>query len=176
MQMALLKNKKAMWSKLGTPEKKYGSEDTQWAIDLILSDEESRKWVRSGLANKERFMEVDGVEVPVIKLKKDTHWKKSGEAKTAIKVVDKFGQDVDARLIGNGSIVNAQYSVRDWEFQGRKGKSAELIAIQVIELVQFSGKSSAGDEFEFLAQEEVSLETTTTDSTDLDLSGDDVFE
>jgi len=175
MQMALLKNKKLMWSKLGAPEKKYGSEDTQWAVDLILSDDESRKWVRSGLATKERFMEVDGTEVPVIKLKTDTHWKKAGEAKTPIKVVDTFGQDVDPRLIGNGTVVNAQYSVRDWEFQGRKGKSAELVAIQVIELVQFSGKATAGDEFEFLARAEVSLEDTTAPA-ELDLSDDDVFE
>lgn len=173
--MALLKGKKAMWSKLGTPEKKYGSDDTQWSIDLVLSDDESRKWVRAGLAQKERFMDVDGVEVPVIKLKKDTHWKKSGEAKTPVKVVDAYGQDVDARLIGNGSIVNVQYSTRDWEFQGRKGKSAELVAVQVIELVQFSGKSSAGDEFEFLAREEVSLEDSAP-AGDLDLSDDDVFE
>ena len=175
MQMALLKNKKAMWSKLGTPEKKYGSDDTQWSIDLVLSDDESRKWVRAGLAQKERFMDVDGVEVPVIKLKKDTHWKKSGEAKTPVKVVDAYGQDVDPRLIGNGSIVNVQYSTRDWEFQGRKGKSAELVAVQVIELVQFSGKSSAGDEFEFLAREQVSLEDSAP-AGDLDLSDDDVFE
>jgi hypothetical protein len=174
MQMALLKGKKAMWSKLGTPEKKYGTDETQWAIDLILSDDESRKWVRSGLAMKERFMDVDGVEVPVIKLKKDTHWKKSGEAKTPVKVVDAYGQDVDPRLIGNGSIVNAQYNVRDWEFQGRSGKTAELVAVQVIELVQFSGKASAGDEFEFLAREEVSLESAPKG--DLDLSDDDVFE
>ena len=175
MQMALLKGKKAMWSKLGTPEKKYGSDDTQWSIDLVLSDDESRKWVRAGLAQKERFMDVDGVEVPVIKLKKDTHWKKSGEAKTPVKVVDAYGQDVDPRLIGNGSIVNVQYSTRDWEFQGRKGKSAELVAVQVIELVQFSGKSSAGDEFEFLAREQVSLEDSAP-AGDLDLSDDDVFE
>lgn len=173
--MALLKGKKAMWSKLGTPEKKYGSDDTQWSIDLVLSDDESRKWVRAGLAQKERFMDVDGVEVPVIKLKKDTHWKKSGEAKTPVKVVDAYGQDVDPRLIGNGSIVNVQYSTRDWEFQGRKGKSAELVAVQVIELVQFSGKSSAGDEFEFLAREQVSLEDSAP-AGDLDLSDDDVFE
>ncbi len=163
-----------MWSKLATPENKFGSEETQWAIDLILSDDESRKWVRAGLATKERFMDVDGVEVPVIKLKKDTHWKKSGEAKTPVKVVDAYGQEVDARLIGNGSIVNVQYSVREWEFQGRKGKTPELVAVQVIELVEFTGKSSAGDEFEFLARQEVSLEQT-DDSADLNLD-DDVFE
>ena len=173
--MALLKNKVAMWSKLGTPEKKYGTDETQWSIDLILSDDESRKWVRSGLAQKERFMEVDGTEVPVIKLRKDTHWKKSGEAKTPVKVLDAYGQDIDPRLIGNGTTVNAQYSTRDWEFQGRKGKSAELVAIQVINLVEYAGKSSAGDEFEFLAREEVSLEDVAPKG-DLDLSDEDVFE
>jgi hypothetical protein len=169
--MALLKNKVAMWSKLGTPEKKYGSEDTQWSIDLVVSDADSRKWVKSKLAMKERFIEVDGKESCVIKLKKDTHWKKSGESKTPVKVVDSYGQDVDPRTIGNGSVVNAQYSVRDWEFQGKKGKTAELVAIQVIELVEYAGGANnlAGDEFEFAKMEEKPL------SDDLDLE-EDVFE
>ena len=170
--MALLKGKKAMWAKLSTPEKKYGSDDTQWSIDLIVSDADSRKWVKSKLAMKERFLDIDGEEVCVIKLKKDTHWKKSGEAKTPIKVVDAYGQDVDPRTIGNGSVVNAQYTVRDWEFQGKKGKTAELVAIQVVELVEYTGgdQSVAGDEFEFAKMEEQPL---VDDELDLE---EDVFE
>ena len=169
--MALLKGKKAMWIKLANPEKKYGKEDTQWSIILVVNDEESRKWVRGGLALKEKFLEIDGTEAPVIKLKKDTHWSKSGEDKTPVKVVDMFGQDVDPRIIGNGSVVNVQYTVRDWEFEGRKGKTPELAAVQIVELVEFKGSSSvpAGDEFDFMTQTETELKD------DLDLA-DDVFE
>lgn len=168
--MPLITNAKSMWVKIAQPETKYGSDATQWSINLVVEDEVSRKWVKDGLAMKERFMDVDGKEACVIKIKKDTHWAKSGDAKTPVKVVDKFGQDVDASKIGNGSIVNVQYSVKDWEFQGRKGRTPELMAVQVIELVEYAGgaNKSAGDEFDFLTQEEVSL----TDDVNLD---DDVF-
>ena len=169
--MALLKNKKAMWVKLGQPEKKYGVDDTQWSIILVVSEAESKKWVKANMAMKEKFMEIDGTETPVIKLKKDTHWKKSGEDKTPVRVVDMYGQDLDPRIIGNGSVVNVQYTVRDWEFQGRKGRSAELVAVQVIELIEYTGgkASSTTNEFEFLAREATELED------DLDLD-DDMFE
>ena len=175
--MALLKNKKAMWVKLGQPEKKYGVDDTQWSIILVVDGDFSSKWVKNNLAMKEKFLTIDDKETPVIKLKRDTHWKKSGEDKTPVRVVDMFGQDIDARTIGNGSVVNVQYTVRDWEFQGRKGRSPELVAVQVVELVEYTGSSKAGNtnEFDFLAREEVVLDTEVP-SDDLDLGSDDIFE
>ena len=170
--MALLKAKKAFWVKLGQPEKKYGVDDTQWSIILEVTDKESMKWVKAGLAMKPKTLTFNETEMDVIKLKRDTHWKKSGEEKTPVKVVDMFGQDIDPRIVGNGSVVNVQYSVRDWEFQGRKGKSPELIAVQIVELVEYKGgsNSSAGDEFEFMARDESPFKDE-----DLDLD-DDVFE
>ena len=105
------------------------------------------------------------------------HWKKSGEDKTPVRVVDMFGQDIDARTIGNGSVVNVQYTVRDWEFQGRKGRTPELVAVQVVELIEYTGgtKASTTNEFDFLAREEVVLDTDVP-SDDLDLGSDDIFE
>jgi hypothetical protein len=169
--MALLKKKTAYWVKLATPEKKYGKEDTQWSIILVVTDAESRKWVKAGYALKDRFLDVAGKEKTVIKLKRDTHWGKSGDPKTPVKVVDTYGQDLDARTIGNGSVVNVQYSVRDYEFEGRKGKSVDLVAVQVVDLVEYKGSTNenAGDEFEFLAREEVDL----VDDVELE---EDVFE
>ena len=70
--MALLKNKKAMWVKLGQPEKKYGVDDTQWSINLVVDSEFSSKWVKNNLAMKEKFLKIDDKETPVIKLKRDT--------------------------------------------------------------------------------------------------------
>jgi len=176
--MALIKGKKAMWLKLATPEKKYASEETQWSLILVVDDETSRKWVRSGLSTKERFMDIDGKEQPILKLKKDTHWKKSGEEKTPVKVVDMYGQDIDPRTIGNGSTVNVQYSVRDWEYGGRKGKSTELVAVQVSDLVEYTGGANkkAGDEFEFMARDKVSLDDGNDFDDNLDLELEDEFE
>ena len=152
----LMKGKTAMWVKLATPEKKYGVDDTQWSIILVVDEDTSTKWVKNGLAMKQKFLTIDDVETPVIKLKRDTHWRKSGEEKTPVVVVDMYGQKVDARSIGNGSVVNVQYTVRDWEFQGRSGKTPEIVAVQVVELVEYVGKSpkSDGNEFNFLDNKE----------------------
>ena len=166
--MAVLKGKKAFWLKLSTPEKKYMSEETQWSIVLHLSDKESRTMLKKKLITKERFNDDD---VPFVKVTRSTHWKKSGDEKTPVKVVDMYGQDLDPRSVGNGSTVNVQYSVRDWDFNGQKGKSMELVAVQVVELIEYTGgtSSSGGSEFDFLSRDEVTLDD------DLDLD-DDVFE
>jgi hypothetical protein len=172
--MALLKNVKLHWARLGTPEKKYMSEETQWSVNAQVDDATSRKFVKGKLITKERWMEVDGEEVPVISFRRDTHYRKTGDDRTPVRVVDVYGQEVNASTIGNGTVANIQYSIRDWEYQGRKGKAMELLAVQIIDLVEYSGGSKAGDEFEFAARKEVSLEPIVS-TADVDLS-DDEFE
>ena len=169
--MALLKGKKLMWAKLsGMGEKKYGSELTQWSLNAVVSDQESRKWVKAGYAQKERFQEIDGEEATCIFLKRDTHYK-SGDEKTAPRVVDMYGMDVDPSTIGNGTVANIQYNVREWEFEGRKGKSPELLAVQIVELVEYkSGGGGMSNEFEFMTKEG---DTSFDDDVDF---GDDEFE
>ena len=172
--MALLKNVKLHWARLATPEKKYMSEETQWSVNAQVEDKVSRKFVKDKLITKERWMDVDGEEVPVIGFRRDTHYRKTGDDRSPVRVVDLYGQEIDASTIGNGTTANIQYSIRDWEFQGRKGKSMELLAVQVLELVEYNGGSRAGDEFEFATKKAVSLEPAVTKS-DVDLS-DDEFE
>ena len=43
-------------------------------------------------------------------------------------------------LIGNGSNVNVLYRMYDWKWGGNSGKSAELQAIQVVDLVPYVDK------------------------------------
>ena len=171
--MALLKDVKVQWARLSVPEKKYMSEETQWSIQALVDDKVSRKFVKDKLITKERWVEIDGEDQAVLSFRRDTHFRKTGDDRTPVRVVDMFGQDVDASKIGNGSICNIQYSIRDWEYQGRKGRSTELLAVQVVELVEYAGGARAGDEFDFAAKKEVKLEDSP--STEVDLS-DDEFE
>lgn len=174
--MALLKNVKLHWARLATPEKKYMSEETQWSVNAQVDDETSRKFVKGKLITKERWMEVNGEEVPIISFRRDTHFRKTGDDRTPVRVVDLYGQELDASKIGNGTVANIQYSIRDWEFQGRKGKSMELLAVQVVELVEYAGGSKAGDEFDFAERKEVPLEKTKKKATpEIDFD-DDEFE
>ncbi len=41
-------------------------------------------------------------------------------------------------LIGNGSEVNVHYSTYEWEFKGRAGVSADLRAVQVVNLIPYN--------------------------------------
>ena len=43
-------------------------------------------------------------------------------------------------LIGNGSNVNVLYRMYDWKWGGNSGKSAELQAIQVVDLIPYVDK------------------------------------
>ena len=144
----ILENVKVQWAKLteANAGNKYMSEEKEYSIDIILSDEKAQKWVDSGLSPK--LKERDGVKYIV--LRKDLVWKKSGDKKKPPVVVDTYGKPLDV-LIGNNSTVNVQFTVREWEFQGQKGKTAEIVAVQVLDLVEFTGGS---DSVEFTFAEE----------------------
>ena len=175
--MALLKNKKIMWTKLSKPEESFDKSYTYWSTIILIDQETSNKMKKAGMSGAGKTTVVDGQEVPSIKMNRKTHWKKSGDAKSPVRVVDMYGQDIDPRVIGNGSIANVQYTATPYDFNGRKGRSVELVAIQIVDLIEYKGgnSSSSANEFDFLAREEVVLDTDVP-SDDLDLGSDDIFE
>ena len=144
--MPLLKNVEAHWAKIGKPEKKYRSEDTQWAINAVCEPKVAKAWKNKGYSQKVRTMEINGEDTPYIYLTKPTH-RRNGEANKPVSVFDKFGNTIDPDTIGNGSTINIQYRTYDWEFNGDKGTKAELVAIQVVELVEY--KAASSNEFDF---------------------------
>ena len=160
-----------MWSKLGKPEQSFDKTYTQWSVVVLVDDATSEKMVKAGMTGAGKTTTVDGTDVPSIRMNRKTHWKKSGDEKTPVKVVDMYGQDLDPRTIGNGSVANIQYTATPYDFNGKKGRSVELVAVQIIELVEYkaSASATAGNEFDFLARAETSLE----DEVNLD---DDIFE
>lgn len=166
--MPVLKNVKAQWSKLGRPEKKYRSNDTQWSINALCSEKQSKGWVKKGFATKERTTKEGD---PFIFLALPTH-KQDGSENKPVKVVDKFGMDVDPNKIGNGSVLNIAFRTYDWEYAGDKGTKAVMTAVQVVELVEYEGGSSGIDEFEFAELEEVDIKDEVADD-DLDLDDED---
>lgn len=149
----ILENVKVLWAKLGdNADTKYMSDEKQWSIEAILTDDQAMEWMESGV--KPQVKVKDGVKS--VSLRKDCVWKKSGDPKKAPIVVDQFGDPIDPLIVGNDSVCNIQYSVRDWEFQGTKGKSAELVAVQVLELVEYTGAADT-IAFSFSAKKEVPL-------------------
>jgi hypothetical protein len=149
----LLNNVKLMWCKVGSNAgTKYGSEEKEWSVDCICSDEQSKNWVESQHATKERVTD-DGEKF--IKLTKNLV-KRDGNPAQSIKVIDKHGKDVDPLIVGNGSKANVQYTTFEWEMAGRSGVKAILTALQITDLVEYSGHGTS--EFEIEEQPEIALE------------------
>ena len=156
----ILENAKIMWAKLGdNAGTKYMSEEKEWSVDVVVNDEQAKAWTESGV--KPALRNKDGLQV--ITLRKDCVWKKSGDAQKAPMVVDQFGDALDPAIIGNDSVANVQYSVNDWEFNGTKGRSARLIAVQVVELNEYTPTDGDSSEFSFANKEVTSLEPQNDD-------------
>lgn len=65
------------------------------------------------------------------------------KSKNPITPKDMDGKDLPEKLkIGNGSVVYAAFRLRDWEFKGRAGVSAEWLGLKVQELVVFDPEAS----------------------------------
>ncbi len=134
----------AMWAFTKNPDTKF---DPQWRITLQLDDEEVKKLKAAGLKPKRND---DDVYEYKFYRKVD---RKSGGKNPAPRVVDANKNPFD-ELIGNGSLVNVQFVPFSWEFKGKKGMSADLVAVQVLNLVPYVGDLSTEDEFTSVGSEE----------------------
>ena len=68
----------------------------------------------------------------------------NGMVRNAPRLIDQNKQDINL-AVGNGSQVRVQCSEYEWEYAGKSGKSLDLQAVQVIELVEY--KAEDGSEF-----------------------------
>ncbi len=150
----------AMWAYTKTPDTKF---DACWRITVILSEAEAKKLKDAGL----KVTRNDDTGVPEYKFKRNVDKKKAGAVvgtNPPPRVVDAAKQPFDG-IIGNGSIVNVQFAPFSWEYKGKKGTGADLVAIQIVDLVPFAGGGSVGDEFEVLDGTD-ELEDLTSDNDD----------
>jgi len=68
----------------------------------------------------------------------------NGMIRNAPRLLDQNKQDISL-AVGNGSKVRVQCNEYEWEYAGKSGKSLDLQAVQVIELVEY--RASDGSEF-----------------------------
>lgn len=128
---------RARWAKiLGAPQNGYKStaeKNKEWSFE-VEPDEDSLLALRQQ-GFEDRLKEKDGVITFKFKRKA---YKVDGTAAKKIAVVDRKGQAWDQdTLIGNGSILNVKYNIRPWK--DGDGQSADVLAVQVYELVPYEG-------------------------------------
>ena len=126
---------KAMWCSVQAPNDKFPP--PVYVTDLVVDETNAAVLRDAGINLKEKDGEL------YVKAKRK-QFRKDGTLNTKPNCVDSQKRPFEA-LIGNGSLVNLQVNVFDWEFAGNKGRSLDFVGIQVLELVEFTGTS---DEFE----------------------------
>jgi len=131
----------AYWASVLTPNTKF---EPTYTVNLIVDREIIEEYKSKGFTRQVREMEDVGTAL-VIRRKVNWTDKKTGQIHTrpAPRLFDKAKQPLDCQ-VGNGSRVKVQ--LREWESGEWTG--LDFQAMQVLDLVEYSGSSPDGAEFE----------------------------
>ena len=135
----------AYWAKVQNPDITF---DPMWSIDLAVDKETARGFKAKGVAIKQNE---DGEYL--VKFKRKVTRANGGENNPP-RIVDGNKKPL-LDMIGNGSEVIVQYQTYDWTYKTKKGVGTDLIAVQVLKLVEYTQKEPEVDEFEELGDTEV---------------------
>ena len=123
---------KAKWAKvIGEPAWGYKNQHKEWSIDVYVDDVTATKLKEEGLGEKLK----DKGNGTYISFKR-RELKQDGTPNKPIRVVDSHGNAWDTRKIGNDSIVNVNFAINEY---GKGEKSANILSLQVWDLVPYSG-------------------------------------
>jgi hypothetical protein len=127
-----LNNVKCRWASVIEPNTTF---DPVYEIEAILDNEQAAVLRDQGLAVKEKEGEL------IYRFKRKVEGQKKGGGTFLYPkpiVVGKDNRPFE-ELIGNGSTVNIAYDVRKWEAYGGSGVKGDLVGVQVIDHVAFTG-------------------------------------
>jgi hypothetical protein len=124
---------KAHWASVLAPNTTY---EPVYSIDLELDDDTKSTVEGLGLTIKNKGD--DRNDFVTIKRKL---YKKNGDERPAPTVKDSANNNWDDQLIGNGSQVNVKFSTYDWTYAGKSGVGADLMAVQVVDLVPYGNST-----------------------------------
>jgi hypothetical protein len=121
------------WVKvLGDPHWGFENKHREWSLDLYLDEETVHRLEVEGLKAKIK----DKGNGPFITFKR-RETKQDGTPNKPIRVVDHHGEEWNPKVrIGNGSILNVNFAINEY---GKNQKSANILSMQVWELVKYEG-------------------------------------
>lgn len=138
----IIKNVKLFWARLDEPTAPFGTP----LYDVQLRGTKPQRKTMQSLGLKMRME--DGVEVTNV-TRKATNAK--GDSIT-IPVVDKELNPVDPKAIGNGTVANVKLFTYPYKTSdGREGEKTILMAIQVVDLVEFDATATGGIDFDIIS-------------------------
>jgi hypothetical protein len=117
---------KAYWASITRPNTTF---EPVYQIDLSISDDAADSFKKEGIAVKQDD------RGNIVKFKRKVN-RADGNKNPSPRLVDSARNPIDT-LIGNGSTVKVMYKPFEWKFAGKSGKSLDLQAVQVIDLVPY---------------------------------------
>jgi hypothetical protein len=123
----------AKWAKvIGEPVWGYENKHREWSIDVYLDDETIQRLAAEGLDDK---IKDKGNGKYMTFKRRET--KQDGTPNQPIRVVDHHGELWNPKgRIGNGSTVNINFAINEY---GKNQKSANILSMQVWDLVKYEG-------------------------------------
>ena len=128
----------AYWASVTTPNTRY---EPVYQVNLIVDQDIAEKYRAEGCTIR------DMEEGPALVIKRKVNGP-NGMIRQAPKLFDVEKKPLD-ELIGNGSKVKIQFNPYDWEYAGKTGRSLDFQAMQVLELVEYEGRTPDGAELSF---------------------------
>jgi PKD repeat protein len=130
----------AYWASVKTPNTTY---EPTYSVNLVVDEATAEDFKTRGFTVKPTE---DG---PAIIIKRKVNGPR-GMIRDAPKLYDRSKNEVDCQ-VGNGSRVKVQFKEWTSERNGQTFNGLDFMAMQIIDLVQYSGQ--AGDEFDSLDDE-----------------------
>ena len=117
---------KAYWASITRPNTTF---DPVYQIDVAVDDITAKDFASRGVTVKE------DERGKVLKFKRKVA-RQDGTANPMPRLVDAKKNPIDV-LVGNGSQVKVLYKEFEWTFAGKSGRSLDLQALQVIDLIPY---------------------------------------
>jgi len=138
----------AMWASVQAPNTQF---TPCWCIDVIVTEKQATAIMKESVGTN-RKAPTAGIKIKknkdgqyIFKIKRDVA-KADGSGENEPPVVrDNRNRDFEG-LVGNGSIVNAQYGFFPWNNKFGNGVGADFKGVQVLDLVAYG--EADGDGFE----------------------------
>ena len=124
----------AYWASIKTPNTTF---EPVFTVNLVVSQDVADEFASKGHTVKQMD------EGPALIIKRKVNGP-NGMVRNAPRLLDQNKQDVNL-AVGNGSKVRVQCNEYEWEYAGKEGKSLDLQAVQIIDLVEY--KAEDGSEF-----------------------------
>ena len=127
----------AYWASIINPNTKFDTNGV-WSIDVCNLDERNKN---TALEDNLVIKNKNDSRGNFITIKRKVR-RKDGGLNIAPTVLNIDKKPLTNIVIGNGSKVKVTYNPYNWKFAGSSGTSADLIAVQVIELITYDPYSS----------------------------------